>query len=419
MHSSSKNVSLLIIGTEITDGIVQDLHVKFLADKLFPIFKGIKEIRMIPDNRRIIENIKEEIAISDLVIITGGLGSTSDDLTRQAIAEAANIPLEFDSELWDEIKANYTSATIDMNISQAYFPKGFKVLPNKIGTASGFYGFVDKTLLISLPGPPREMNLMFNNYVEPFLREYYSVNQENIIRATAFLFSENQIEQILANHCSNSNVYWGTRVFDFGVYFYISGESKEKLVSIIENIILEQGSILIKLGELSLSELIKDSIFKKEASIYGAESCTGGMISSLLTSIPGISKFFEGAAIVYSVEQKAQVFGMEKSTIEQLELVSEGFVELALDKIKAKNNCELGFFVSGEAGPESSDARVKVGTVVIGAYYKDRKIVRTFFFPSKREIIRRKTTCACVILMDSLLNSNYSIDKGFDSFYII
>ncbi|MBN2651155.1 MAG: nicotinamide-nucleotide amidohydrolase family protein [Spirochaetales bacterium] len=418
MLNLSKQVTLIIIGTEITDGIIQDLHIRFIADKLYPLFKGLFQIRVIPDSSDISVNIKEVLAFSDIVIITGGLGATSDDLTRFAISEAGSLDLEFNQEIWNGIEAVYGKNISKINRVQACFPKGFSPIENKVGSACGFYGWIGSTMVFSLPGPPREMNLMFDNFVLPILKKNFQTSSGDVVRGTAFLFSETHVEEFLAKYCEDEDFFWGTRTFEYGVYFYIGGRPKSELEDKLLEIIESQGGILVKAGQVELVDVVKDSIFSKKPTIFGAESCTGGLISSILTSIPGISEFFEGTGVVYSNREKARLFGIDADEIDKLGVVSVPFVDKALDCLRDRIGCDLGFFVSGEAGPTASDPALAVGTVVIGLFYGDEKITRTFYFSGNREIIRKRAACSTILLVDSLLNANKSIDKGFNCFYI-
>jgi len=155
--------AILSLGTEITSGVIQDTHGRFLASELSAMGVQVKRIWLMQDEPEVIPAVRTLIQKHGLVLITGGLGPTSDDLTREAISEAAGISLVFDNALWEELKNRYGLSKAEANRKQAMVPEGFQVLPNANGTAPGIWGKVDSCLIAALPGPPRELEPLFQH----------------------------------------------------------------------------------------------------------------------------------------------------------------------------------------------------------------------------------------------------------------
>jgi nicotinamide-nucleotide amidase len=196
---------ILTVGTELTEGITQDSHVRFLAAGLTGLGFAVRRAGALPDEeQRLRAEIDRAAAEAALVIVTGGLGPTSDDLTREAVAALAGVPLEFHPEAWERIRARFAGGAAggrpipEANRKQATAPAGFSLLPNPNGTAPGFSGGLGKSFLVALPGPPREMRPMFDDEVVPLLRERFELGASaGVLWGSAFMVSESALEEAL------------------------------------------------------------------------------------------------------------------------------------------------------------------------------------------------------------------------------
>ena len=209
-----KAAILLSVGTELTEGIIQDTHIRFLSSELtslgFSVCRGVQ----IPDSAPLFqEELTRAAAEASLLIVTGGLGPTTDDLTREVIAEAAGVPLDFHQHVWDGLVERFKGRKIsDTNRKQATAPRGFTLIPNPNGTAPGFWGTVGQSIVVALPGPPAELRPMFAQSVIPVISEKFGGPAPgDVLWATALMVPESNLEEALRVG-RHGNVTWGTRV---------------------------------------------------------------------------------------------------------------------------------------------------------------------------------------------------------------
>ena len=188
--------SLIVIGSELTRGIIQDKHTILVSHELSKMGIHFSESVVIPDDGTIREVIGALLRNNNIVLLTGGLGPTTDDMTRSAIAEAAGVELVRDEGAWNHLLETLKDRAYGANEKQAYIPKGFNLIPNPNGTAPGFWGEVRGTLVVSMPGPPREMEPMFRSSVLPLLRKNLGIKEEDRDEYSTFLISEAKLEEL-------------------------------------------------------------------------------------------------------------------------------------------------------------------------------------------------------------------------------
>jgi len=287
---------ILSIGSELTNGAVQDVHGKYIADILNKTGITVRKILQVPDDLSVSSDIRDLADSADIMIITGGLGPTSDDITRELIAEAADVPLNFNETVWREIK-NRFSAKINMtNRKQAYVPDGFTIISNSYGSAPGLKGKIGNALVYALPGPPSELKEMFQDYVLPELQSRAGVSIPDELTGTAFLISESVFEDILQKN-SNNGVIWSTRVNSCRIVFSLKGGTRiyrESLFTELENIF---NRIRIRRGEVELNNLLFETLKEAGKDVVFAESCTGGLCGKVLSDLPGSSEVFWGSIV--------------------------------------------------------------------------------------------------------------------------
>lgn len=397
------NCGLVVIGTELTRGIIEDRHTAVVAREVTRIGIHFRESIQIADDGTIGETLSYLMPLNDVVIITGGLGPTSDDMTRQAIRGAAGRKLVKNADAWNHLVETLGERAYGANEKQAYIPEGFSIIKNPNGTAPGFYGTVGSTLLISLPGPPREMRPMFYDSVIPLLRERFALGEDEREEYSTFVLAEAKLEECAEE--ADPSLSWGTRFQDYRISLYVSGKTRKERDDAVARLNDIVGLHRIEKGDREALELLKNTLLERESTISCAESCTGGLSSSLLTSIPGASEYMLGSVVSYSPLVKNKVLGVREETIEKYGVVSE---ECALEMaggVRRLTGSDYSFSITGVAGPDKSEGK-EVGTVSFGFSGKDRVAETvTIHFPSwGRDSIRRRSSVTAFILMRAFIN---------------
>ncbi len=393
-----KNIALVVIGTELTRGIIEDKHTALVAKAVTELGLNFKESVLVPDDGTIKEALSTLIPSNDCVIITGGLGPTLDDKTRLSIAECAGKKLVRDEEAWKHLLSSLGERAYGSNEKQSYIPQGFTVISNPNGTAPGFYGSIGETLIISLPGPPREMRPMFYSFVIPLLSKHFSLEIEEKDEYSVFALSEARLDELVQS--VDSTLMWGTRFQDYKISLYVSGKDKERRDRAIGKLSSLLGPMRIERGDVSALEELVDTLKKNGETISAAESCTGGLSQALLTSISGASSYMLGGVVSYSPLVKENVLGVEKSVIEKYGVVSPECAREMAEGVRALTSSDYSFSITGVAGPEKSEGK-DVGTVSFGFSAKKRESeALTLFLPHmSRDGIRRRSSLCAFLLM--------------------
>ena len=395
--------SLIVIGSELTRGIIQDKHTILVSHELSKMGIHFSESVVIPDDGTIREVIGALLRNNDIVLLTGGLGPTTDDMTRSAIAEAAGVELVRDEGAWNHLLETLKDRAYGANEKQAYIPKGFNLIPNPNGTAPGFWGEVRGTLVVSMPGPPREMEPMFRSSVLPLLRKNLGIKEEERDEYSTFLISEAKLEELTKE--ADPSLDWGTRFQDYRISLYVSGGDQEERQRAIGKLRALTGKKRVVDGDKTALGILVEDLKKRGETISCAESCTGGLAASNLTSLPGSSLYMMGSVTSYFLSVKERVLGVKKDTLDRYGAVSE---ECALEMAEGVRNLissDWAFSITGVAGPDKSEGK-EVGTVCLGFSGKDRKPVSVTirFFSYGRESIRRRSTAASFILMKAYMD---------------
>jgi nicotinamide-nucleotide amidase len=410
----SRTAVIISAGTELTEGIIQDTHVRFLASELasfgFSVLRGVQIPDSVPLFRAELARAAEEAC---LVIITGGLGPTSDDLTREMVAEAAGVPLEFHPEAWEALLARFPGRTVsDTNRKQAHAPRGFALLPNPNGTAPGFHGALGNALVVSLPGPPSELRPMFSQSVLPLLRARFGgFSDADVLWATALMVPESSLEEAL-RACSRPGVSWGTRVEEDRIVFSLRGGARDDRAAFLDALVQRLGLVRIRKGETRPALLLTEVLLARAARLVTAESCTGGLVAKYMTDLAGSSRVFWGGFITYSQSSKIGLIGVEDALLREHGAVSEEAVRAMAGGAIAVSGAEVGIAVSGVAGPDGGTPEKPVGTVWMAAALKaGRSDAHKFTFTGSRDMIRRRSAVAALLLGEAVLLGREFLDS--------
>jgi len=418
---SERSAVLISAGTELTEGIIQDGHVRYLASELTALGFQIRRGVQVPDDRSLFRaELDRAAAEAGLVIITGGLGPTSDDLTREIVAEAAGVPLDFHQEAWDALLARFAGRTVsDTNRKQALAPRGFALLPNPNGTAPGFHGGIGDTLVVALPGPPSELRPMFAASVVPLLAARFRVAEEGgALWGTALMVPESSLEEAL-RACSGpkgpgeggEGIRWGTRVDEDRIVFSLRGGRAADREAFMDRLAERLGRVRVRRGDTRPAQLLTDALLARNARLVVAESCTGGLIAKYLTDLPGSSRVFWGGFLSYSDEAKTRLLGVGGSLLAAEGAVSEPVVRAMAEGAVAASGAEVGVAVSGIAGPEGGSPEKPVGTVWMAVAVKDGGCdVRLFNFSGTRDMVRRRSAVAVLLFAEARLLGRQFLD---------
>lgn len=408
---SARTAGILCIGTELTEGHIQDKNGKDLSQLLTQLGFLVVSIRFIPDCDYISGEIKALSEAVDLLVITGGLGPTSDDMTREAVAEAAGVTLKYEKALWDKILTLYGKKISPTNQKQAWIPEGFSILSNPVGSACGFNGMIGNCFTLSLPGPPDEIASMVNQISEAVCVQFNLNQLQKKVKAlTVWFISESLLEEKLQQWSLNYRVEWGTRTAPARVIVYIRGNESEMIEAFCSFLINQLGSFLVSDGEMSPVDELLLVLKRNHLTLAGAESCTGGMISSLLVEQPGASASFLGSAVTYSNQIKEKLLSVSAQTLKNEGAVSNSTVFEMVSGVLAQFGSDVAYAVSGIAGPSGGDTAKPVGTVFIGVGNVSQKVVKRFFFRGNRQMIRKNSSAAALFLLLKFISTPDAID---------
>lgn len=391
--------AIVTIGDELLIGQVIDTNSVFIGQQLEAIGCSIVEKVAISDSEdAILEVMKRFQNQMDLVVITGGLGPTKDDITKKTFARYFNDSLELNHEVLEHVKKLveriYQRPISEVNIQQAYLPSKCKVLFNDVGTAPGMLFKKEETTYVSLPGVPFEMKYLVTNGLLPYIKNNFHLNA--IVHTTVLTvgIGESLLSETIA--------LWENSLSSIGIrLFYLPqpglvrlrlsaiGTDKVQLTKQVHDKIEELKQLIpenyigISTAD-SLMEEVSNLLKLNQLTISTAESCTGGSIAKELTSLEGSSVYFKGSTVTYATESKVELLGVQPKTIEQYSVVSEEVAREMAIGAKELFQTDLAVATTGNAGPLKGDSDKKVGTVCIAIATNNEVLSFTFDFGQPR-----------------------------------
>ncbi len=401
--------AVCLIGTELTRGVIQDSHTKLIASTLDSAGFEMLQVSIVPDDGTVGPLLQDLLPKVDVIICTGGLGPTSDDITRDVIAQVAGVDLVTDQQALKDLGQTIRRAVTSSNKRQVMIPRGFSVIKNPLGTAPGFWGGVGDTKIFCIPGPPAEMERMFLQEVMPQLKD--AEGPDETLEASAYLIPESVLEDMCQQVCP-PDISWGTRIQPLRISLYIRGGNREQRMKMLQDLQQTAGSERIREGGAELAEKFIDSMRSKNLNCVFAESCTGGMLAKIITDIPGSSSVLWGSYVTYADDAKQRMLGVSAETLEtcgavSLETVAE-MAEGALERSQADVACA----VSGVAGPDGGTKEKPVGTVCFAFAAKGREtaaVQMRWTYP-RRDLIRRRSVISALLLCEAFMNGLEVVD---------
>lgn len=398
---------ILCIGTEILLGDIVNTNAQYLSRRLADLGISVYHQSVVGDNvERLKKELEEAFARADLVITTGGLGPTPDDLTKETGADYFSKKMVLDQESLNKLNSyfikNGKGELKGNNIKQAYFPEGSLILPNNHGTAPGCVIEENNKILIVLPGPPREMKPMFEDSVVPFLKKYSKgILKSKVLRICGIgegIMAE-KISDII-NDSINPTVAPYAKEWEVTLRITSKANTEEEASKLIEPVEREirkrLGENIYGQDETSLEEVIAELLLSKNLTISTAESCTGGLIASRLVDYPGVSSVFLEGAVTYSNEAKIDRLKVKKETLENFGAVSEETAREMAEGIAKTAGTDIGLSTTGIAGPGGGTPEKPVGLVYVGLCINGNVQVKKLELSGNREMIRRRTTIAAL-----------------------
>lgn len=390
---------LITIGDEILIGQIVNTNSVFLAKVLNKIGIEIAQITSISDERTAITKALDASSErAELVILTGGLGPTKDDITKHTLCSYFDDTLVENKEILahiEEIFEKYVTTPInDQNRQQALLPSKAKILKNQHGTASGMWFEKDGQVIISLPGVPFEMKALMTHEVLPALKDHFS--RPFIIHKTVLTYGlgESAIAQRIEGweNALPQDIKLAYLPNLGRVRLRLSGkgeveaELEQRIDSEIEKLLPLIKDIFVGFEDTSpFEEQIQTQFIDQQQTLAVAESCTGGEIAARLTKIPGASAYFKGGAVVYHTQSKSEVLGVSEEIIRKHTVVSQEVAEAMAVQVRNKFGASVGLATTGNAGPSKGDSDAEVGTVWIAIATKERVLSEQFLFGKHRQ----------------------------------
>lgn len=370
------NIQLLLTGNELMSGDIVDTNSVMIAQRLKQLGLAVsRKVTVADDMQLLLSEINSISAQADILIINGGLGPTVDDMTAQALAQAASLPVTEHSEALAHLKLwcqNRDHPLSQPTLKQALLPKGCNIIGNSVGSAVGFHLNHQGCDIYCTPGVPVELQSMLSNEIIPALKQKIPHNcYTHVTRLQVFGMGESSLQKMIDQEISDwpEQIALGFRACK--PYVEIKLTSKDRLslqqkghcITRLKALLGDHIIGEIDQQELSIAQQVFDLLHSQGLKITTAESCTGGLISSMLTQVPGASMVFEAGYVTYSNQIKSQALGVDQQVITHYGAVSEQTVlAMALGAI-AKSNADLAIAVSGIAGPDGGSQDKPVGTV--------------------------------------------------------
>ena len=392
---------ILSIGDELISGHTINRNVTWLSEQLQQIGINVRRHVTVGDRLgEIVRALEWMHREADLILITGGLGPTDDDVTRQALAAAMGEELVIDSDAMVEIEDFFRRINRPMpeiNRVQALRPTGARYLPNSAGTAPGIAARWSHCRVFAMPGVPREMQAMFETSVAPELRKDGSGTVLQIGTVNTFGAGESWVgDKIRDLMKRGAEPSVGTTVHDgiVSIRIYARGTAEQTRAAIAETtaeLTARLGDLIFSVGDESIESILVQSLRAHRQSVATAESCTGGLLAELISDIPGASNCFRGGWVTYSNALKIQELGVSSGLLDAHGAVSAPVAEAMAKAAREKAGAEWGISTTGIAGPDGGTTEKPVGTVFISLAGPEVMEVRRFQFPGQRAQIRLRT----------------------------
>ena len=406
------NAEIITVGTELLLGQLVDSNTTFIARALADVGIDVHRETSVGDNEpRIAAAIEEALARADCVILAGGLGPTVDDLTREGVARATKRALELDERSLERIRGMFERLArpmADNNKRQAMMPRGAIVLDNPLGTAPGFIIEEGRRAIIAVPGVPREMKAMIADQVLPYLVKRYEVTSTIVTRVLNTIgMGESDLDSRIDDlFHTGVNPSIAVLAHDGQVDVKLTAKAAsraqaEAMLDELEPRVRERlASVIYGVNAGPIEQAIGDVLRAKRWTVATAESCTGGLIASMFTSVPGASEYYLGGVVSYADEAKLDFLDVAPELIERHGAVSEEVATAMAVGVQAHMHSSCAIGVTGIAGPGGGTPDKPVGLVFVALTKPEGSAeVRRLMLPGTREVVQRRAATAAFALL--------------------
>lgn len=416
MKANAVNVEIITIGDEILIGQIVDTNSAWLATELNAAGLNVAQITSVHDKREhITEALDAALKRADVVLLTGGLGPTNDDITKHTLSDYFGSELVFDDSVLKNIELLFSNrpgfVVNDLTMTQAMVPDNCVVIQNKVGTAPVLWFDHDDKVVVALPGVPYEMKTAMTTEVLGRLKEKLLV--ASILHKTVLVYGygESALAMKIADWESSlpENITLAYLPVYGVVKLRLSGISDD-LLALDFQMSQQMGRLSVLLGDaivanedVSVEKMIASLLLDKGLTLSTAESCTGGYIAHLFTSIPGSSAFFNGTVVAYSNDVKANVLRVDVADIAEYGAVSASVVEQMANGVRRLMKTDVAVATSGIAGPDGGSVEKPVGTVWIAVSSADATISREYRFGTLREQNIHRAAQAAMLMLREIL----------------
>ena len=416
------SAEIIAIGSELLSPNRSDTNSLWLTSQLNRIGLDVKLKTIVgDDDARLEEVVKDAVKRSRVVITTGGLGPTEDDITRKVVARGLGRRLSLDENVLEEIRARFQSFGVNMperNSRQAMVIDGAEVLPNPNGTAPGLYLEVtassERTVpdasagcaIALLPGPPREMKPMFENHVLPRIGKLAGETRfaTRLLRVTGM--GESAVDEKISPIYTKYENPQTTLLFnstEIEIHLRAYGRTEADADALLDDLSLKiekaLGNSVFSFAGETMEEVVGRRLAMTDFTLAVAESCTGGLIAQRLTNVPGSSKYFIEGVVTYSNESKTRLLGVDKKVIKEFGAVSQQVARDMARGVRHKAKTDFGLAVTGIAGPEGGTKEKPVGLVYIALADDAHTEHKRFVIPGDRELIRWRASQAALDML--------------------
>ncbi len=405
-----RTAEIICVGTELLVGQTLNTNAHFLAKQLNMVGVACYHQVVVGDNsKRLSEALRLAASRADLLILTGGLGPTADDITMQVVAETFGKELQFDGDALGEIKRYFDAICqrmSDNNLKQAMLPAGCRRLTNDNGTAPGaIFAIAPEKYAMVLPGPPNELQPMFINYALPWLSE--QSDRHFVHHYFKFCgIGEAPLEQSLRDLIdTQEQVTMATYIAGPEVMLRLTEWSEQerepsaKLQALCAEVRKRLGAFIFCEDQRTLVQVVADKLREKQHTVAVAESCTAGMVCSKFAEVSGISRVLLGGIVAYNNHIKHELLGISTEVLDSFGAVSEECAKAMAENVKAKFSADIGLAVTGIAGPTGGSQEKPVGLVYIAVATEKEIVVNKLRLQGERNKIREVATIKLLDLL--------------------
>lgn len=408
---------IITIGNELSSGRTLDLNSWYAAGRLTASGLRVTRITSVGDDHKMVSDaLKRAVEASRFVIVTGGLGSTDDDITNEIVAQALNRPLCLDQQMLEKIKDHARARKIKITSSlekMAWMPEGSRML-NPGGNACGFSLIEKEVHLYFLPGVPDQMRYLMDKIVLPEILSRHKtlpIMRQRILKL--YGLNEPGIAEIFKKiQGRTGNIVFGfyPRFPENHITISLRGQDEPTVTKELDRVEMEVrrlvGPYIFAAGDQNMEEVVGLLLLEKNLSISVAESCTGGLIGHRLTSVPGSSSYFHGGVVVYSNQSKVDLLRVDPRTLETHGAVSERTVEEMARGVKDRIKTDLGLAVTGIAGPDGGTRQKPVGAVHVGLAAREKTFSREYRFWGNRGQVKLNSSMMALDWVRRYVNGN-------------